>query len=231
MSGKALDRTPSSNRSTKKLRAVSVVCSLTSSWQRWVTENESKQASEPGGWAPPSLGGGKEEPRKTRAPEKAPSIQTQSAGERHAEGPASPGASSGEKGHASEEPLLSPRIQTKQVVKTVSSSVQEKGAGINFLAEKIQKEALPSGEEVDGLLKRRSSPTRRRKCSNVVSSLTNSWKQVEKRLVGDGTERGEETTRSDKEDVQKQESNVLKAEEDDDSEGESVRIKRPPASM
>lgn len=240
MSGKASERKPSSNRSMKKLRAVSMVCNLTSSWQQWVTENENKQASEPSGWAPDSLGGEKEDPRKTWTPKNPPSIQTQSAAKSHMEAPTSQGASGSEKVQTSEEPLLSSRIKTKQVVKTVTSSVQEKGAGVGLLTEKIQKEALPSGEEIDRLLKKRSSPTRRRKCSNVVSSLTKSWKQVEKEknIVkeggggGDGTEKGEEMMRSDKEDGQKQETHILKAEEEDDAEEEeSVRIKRPPVSM
>ncbi|XP_037549020.1 actin binding Rho activating protein b [Nematolebias whitei] len=236
MSGKTSERKPSSNRNMKKLRAVSMVCNLTSSWQQWVTENESKQASEPSGWAPDSLRGEKEEPRKTWTPKKPPSIQTQTAAENHAEAPTSQGASGSEKVQTSEEPLVTSCIKTKQVVKTVTSSVQEKGAGIGLLTEKIQKESLPSGEEIDRLLKKRSSPTRRRKCSNMVSSLTKSWKQVEKKNLvkeggGNGTEKKEEIIRSDKEDVQKQEAHILKAEEEDDSEEESVRIKRPPVSI
>lgn len=236
MSGKASERKPSSSRNMKKLRAVSMVCSLTSSWQQWVTENETKQASEPTGWAPDSLGGEKEEPRKKRAPKKPPVDPTQPATESNANTPTSQEASSSNKEvRTSHDPPLSSRIKTKQVVKTVTSSAQEKSAGIGLLTEKIKKESLPSGEEIDRLLKKKSSPTRRRKCSNMVSSLTKSWKQVEKEkeLVkeggGDGPERGEEKMRLDKEEVLKQD--ISKAEEEDDSEEESVRIKRPQVSM
>lgn len=235
MSGKASERKQSSSRNAKKLRAVSMVCSLTSSWQQWVTENETKQASEPTGWAPDSLGGEKEEPRKKWATKKPPSAPTQPAAESNAETPISHGESSSKKVSTSQDPETSSRIKTKQVVKTVTSSAQEKSAGIDLLTEKIKKESLPSGEEIDRLLKKKSSPTRRRKCSNVVSSLTKSWKQVEKekKLIkeggGDGTDGGEEKMRLDKEEVLKQ--HMSKAEEEDDSEEESVRIKRAQVSL
>ncbi|XP_017285185.2 actin binding Rho activating protein b [Kryptolebias marmoratus] len=236
MSGKASER----NRNVRKLRAVNMVCSLTSSWQQWVTENEKKQASEPSGWAPDSLGGEKEEPRKKWTPKKSLPVHTQAAAESPTEA-TSQGASISEEVTTPDKPLLSSRIKTKQVVKTVTSSVQEKSAGIGLLTEKMKKESLPSGEEIDRLLKKKSSPTRRRKCSNMVSSLTKSWKQMEKERKlaeegggggdGDGTEKGEEKMRLDKEEVRKQETSVSKSEEEDDSEEESVRIKRPQVSL
>uniref|UniRef100_A0A3P8TRE5 Actin-binding Rho-activating protein n=1 Tax=Amphiprion percula TaxID=161767 RepID=A0A3P8TRE5_AMPPE len=152
----------SANKNIKKLRAISAVCSLTSSWQQWVSDNETKQASEPSGWSPASLGGPEEKPKKTWVPKKPP-----------AEAP--------KEAPTAEEAKAEPpsRIKTKQVVKTVTSGVQEKSAGVGLLTEKIQKERPLSGEEIDKLLKKKSSPTRRRKCSNMVSSLTKSWKQVE----------------------------------------------------
>ncbi|XP_035797890.2 actin binding Rho activating protein b [Amphiprion ocellaris] len=155
-------RKASANKNIKKLRAISAVCSLTSSWQQWVSDNETKQASEPSGWSPASLGGPEEKPKKTWVPKKPP-----------AEAP--------KEAPTAEEAKAEPpsRIKTKQVVKTVTSGVQEKSAGVGLLTEKIQKERPPSGEEIDKLLKKKSSPTRRRKCSNMVSSLTKSWKQVE----------------------------------------------------
>uniref|UniRef100_A0A3Q3JGF1 Actin-binding Rho-activating protein n=1 Tax=Monopterus albus TaxID=43700 RepID=A0A3Q3JGF1_MONAL len=90
-------------------------------------------------------------------------------------------------------PQAASRIKTKQVVKTVTSGIQEKSVGISVLTEKIKKESLPSDEEIDKLLKK-SSPTRRRKCSNMVSSLTKSWKQVEntEKLGGPGEGRTSE---------------------------------------
>uniref|UniRef100_A0A3B4ZZE4 Actin-binding Rho-activating protein n=1 Tax=Stegastes partitus TaxID=144197 RepID=A0A3B4ZZE4_9TELE len=169
-------RRPSGNKNIKKLRAISAVCSLTSSWQQWVVDNEAKQASEPSGWAPPSMGGPQDEPRKTHktwTPKKPPPQAPEAP--REAPTPAPQDASMTEQ----VKPEPPSRIRTKQVVKTVTSGVQEKSAGVGLLTEKIQKEHLPSGEEIDQLLKKKSSPTRRRKCSNMVSSLTRSWKQVE----------------------------------------------------
>ncbi|KAM3596678.1 uncharacterized protein V6R79_018876 [Siganus canaliculatus] len=191
--GQASRRKPSTNKNIKKLRTISMVCSLASSWQQWVTENEQKQASEPTGWAPASLGEPEEEPKKTWSPKKHPSIPTQPKEDSQIQniGPgetqktsASPSETQDgatvEDVKISSEPPVASRIKVKQVVKTVSSGAQEKGAGIGLLTEKIAREVLPSEEEIDRLLKKKSSPTRRRKCSNMVSSLTKSWKQVEK---------------------------------------------------
>ncbi|XP_008290603.1 actin binding Rho activating protein b [Stegastes partitus] len=236
-------RRPSGNKNIKKLRAISAVCSLTSSWQQWVVDNEAKQASEPSGWAPPSMGGPQDEPRKTHktwTPKKPPPQAPEAP--REAPTPAPQDASMTEQ----VKPEPPSRIRTKQVVKTVTSGVQEKSAGVGLLTEKIQKEHLPSGEEIDQLLKKKSSPTRRRKCSNMVSSLTRSWKQVETdhraRRDGGGPGGGGETSRTegrghmeaekknlDVEDKQKMDINK---EEQSGSEGDSelaVRIKRPSA--
>lgn len=186
--GQAYQGKSSTNKNIKKLRTVSMVCGLTSSWQRWVTENEKKQASEPSGWAPASLGGPTEEgPKKAWVLKKNPPTHTRptDAAKDHrissgdAQKSSAPhkeirGASKAEVDPSAEPPVGSP-IKVKQAVKTVASGVQEKG----LLTEKIKRESLPSGEEIDRLLRKKSSPTRRRKCSNVVSSLTKSWKRVE----------------------------------------------------
>uniref|UniRef100_A0A8D0D168 Actin-binding Rho-activating protein n=1 Tax=Sander lucioperca TaxID=283035 RepID=A0A8D0D168_SANLU len=184
----ANQRKPSTNKNIRKLRTISKVCSLTGSWQQWVTENEKKQASEPSGWAPSSLGG-----PETKDTTKTEEVKT----------PAEPPSHN----------------KVKQGVKPVTSGVQEKSAGIGLMTERIKKESLPSGEEIDRLLKKKSSPTRRRKCSNMVSSLTKSWKQVEKEQ------------KLDIEDAQTHRTSFLKEAEQNDSEGESesaLRIKRPP---
>ena len=184
-------RKPSTNKNIKKLRTISMVCSLTGSWQQWVTENENKQASEPSGWSPSTLRGPTQERKLKWVPKKHPPTQVQptEASQNHAissedaqktltphketKDPPKP-----EEVKASAEPPS--RIKVKQVVKTVTSGVQEKSAGIELMTERIKKESMPSGEEIDRLLKKKSSPTRRRKCSNMVSSLTKSWKKVEK---------------------------------------------------
>lgn len=240
---KAGERKPSSNKNIRKLRAASMVCSLTSSWQQWVSESEKKQASEPSGWAPSSLGGEPEEPNKKWAPKKPPATQTQPMSEKNAENIISPsqGAPINE-GIQNSEPS---RIKTKQVVKTVSSGIQEKSAGVGLLAEKMKRESLPSDEEIDRLLKKKSSPTRRRKCSNMVSSLTKSWKQVEnERKLGEEGGQGDGHScaqdkggrEREKERINEQAAGtdnmtVSKAGEQSDSEEDSVRIKRPQVSL
>ncbi|MEQ2208035.1 hypothetical protein XENOCAPTIV_023482, partial [Xenoophorus captivus] len=220
-----------------------MVCSLTSSWQQWVTENEKKQASEPSGWAPSSLGGQPEEHKNKWTPKKSLPTQTLLTPESHAGSQISPsqGASIIEGVQTSEEVLLPSRIRMKQVVKTVSSSIQEKCTGVTFLAEKMKRESLPSGEEIDRLLKKRSSPTRHRKCSNMVSSLTKSWKQVENEQKlgkegggpGDGHSCGQDKGGREKENNRINEQDAQtgsEAGEQGDSEKDSVRIKRPQVS-
>lgn len=233
-SGQASQRKASTNKNIKKLRTISMVCSLTSGWQQWVRENENKQATEPSGWAPPSLGGPTVEPKKKWVPKNPPPAQIQppdasqdhvlSSGEDqktltpHKE---TRDASKTEEVETSAEPPVASCIKVKQVVKTVTSGAQEKGAGIGILTEKIQKESQPSDEEIDRLLKKKSSPTRHRKCSNMVSSMTKSWKQMEK-----DPEAEKERVDMTKDD---QTSN-LKEEEQKDCEEESesaMKIKRP----
>ncbi|KAG7501344.1 hypothetical protein JOB18_047101 [Solea senegalensis] len=231
-SRQASQRKTNTSRNIKKLRTVTMVCSLTSSWQQWVSENQEKQANEPSGWAPASLGGPTEEHRKTWVPKKPPPTQVQpktvaqtnmtASGE--ADETSAPHKKTQEVATPTEPPVAS-LIKTKQVVKTVTSGVQEKGMGVGLLAEKIKKDTLPSNEEIDRLLTKRSSPTRRRKCSNMVSSLTKSWRQVEtEHMLGkEGSGHiGDTETHND---------NILKeaGQKDDEGDAESaVRIKRPP---
>ncbi|XP_068603290.1 actin binding Rho activating protein b [Brachionichthys hirsutus] len=251
MSGKqaaqASHRQPPANRNIKKLRA-SMVCSLTSSWQHWAKENEEKQASEPSGWSPSSLGEPTEKPRQTRTLKKKPLDLAESTdSNNHVTHPgeaqqfATPHEETFE---TSDELLVASPIKVRQVVKTVTSGVQEKGAGVGLLAGKINRESLPSNEEIDRLLKKTSSPTRRRKCSNMVSSLTKSWRQVEKGqehgkqgephggygYVGDedngGHPEGKKNTLS-IEETQAHGRSSVKETEDKDSDSEAaVKIKR-----
>nr|XP_046273733.1 actin binding Rho activating protein b [Scatophagus argus] len=251
LASQASQRKPSTNKNIKKLRAVTMVCGLASSWQQWVTENEKKQASEPSGWAPSSLGGPTEEPKKTWVPRKPLPTQKQPTEASknhiiHCSQNTVTQTSKSEEVETSAEPPVASRIKVKQVVKTVTSGVQEKGAGIEILTEKIKRESLPSAEEIDRILKKKSSPTRRRKCSNMVSSLAKSWKQVEKQLqlgkegegpgeghtcVGDKGDSGQPETEGeglDLGDYQIHGTSSLKEAEQKDSEGDSaVKIKRP----
>lgn len=151
------ERKPSANKNIKKLRAISMVCSLTRSWQQWVSENEEKQSSEPSGWAPSYP----EDPKDAR--KDLAKIRPS------------------QKSLPSQVPTnkddVESRIKTGQVLKTVTRDVQERSAGIDFLTKRICKD--PATDEVDKMLSKKGSPTRRRKCSNMVSALTRSWKEME----------------------------------------------------
>uniref|UniRef100_A0A3P9M2W4 Actin-binding Rho-activating protein n=1 Tax=Oryzias latipes TaxID=8090 RepID=A0A3P9M2W4_ORYLA len=230
-------RKPSSSKNIRKLRAAGVVCSLTSSWQQWVSDNEKKQAGEPSGWAPPLLEEQAAKP-KTWFPRKPPSTQTQKTSESLVAQTQNPQGSSnsGEVKNSSQ-----PCVKTKQAVKT--ASLQEKGASIGPLTETMKMESLPSGEEIDKLLRRKSSPTRRRKCSNTVSSLTKGWKQMEseQRLSKDeggpveehkrGAEQESRDAGSETSHVEDAQTRVTNISEDvNHSDEEAVRIKRPQVS-
>lgn len=264
----AIQRKPSTNKNIKKLRTLSMVCGLTRSWQQWVTENEDKQSSEPSGWDPSYTIGPAEEPKKPDGTETLWSAkkthskpnQPTAVSQNHTTdskmtqktSPPTPLQQSNDASQGEGETSAAQAIKTKQVVKTVTSGVQEKSAGIGFLTKRITKEALPSVEHTDRMLSKQSSPTRRRKCANMVSSLTQSWNKMEKegKLVTVGGGRGERYTCS----VDTEESGYSVAEErtleteggqtdrpgpareayDKDSpEGnsEGVKIKRPSVPM
>ncbi|KAM9838996.1 actin binding Rho activating protein b [Aulostomus maculatus] len=240
--GQGSQRTPSTNKNIKKLRTISKVLSLTSSWQQWVTDNETKQASEPSGWSPSWIG--EEEPKKTWVPRKSFPGQKQKASQEKSQDAAKP-----EEVTVSAEPLVVSPIKTKQVVKTVTSGVQDKGAGIELLAERIKREALSSAEEIDRILKKHS-PTLRRKCSNMVSSLTKSWKQVESEQKSgkegdvkdghtsdvDGGDRGHPEVGKESLDMKDTQTSMMisvREAEQKGSDGDSesaVKIRRPPVT-
>ncbi|KAG1971970.1 Costars domain-containing protein [Pimephales promelas] len=129
-----------------------MVCSLTRSWQQWVSENEDKQASEPSGWAP----GDPKDSGNIRPSQKSPPRQDLT--------------------NKNQDDVES-RIKTGQVLKTVTRDVQERSAGIDFLTKRICKD--PVTDDLDKMLSQKGSPTRRRKCSNMVSELTRGWKEME----------------------------------------------------
>ncbi|KAL0962475.1 hypothetical protein UPYG_G00340530 [Umbra pygmaea] len=185
---------PSNNKNMKKLRTICMVSSLTQSWQKWVSELEDKQAKEPVGWSPDSLrelwGDSANKPSYTRlgtwekkgCPSQNPAVATNlpaphintSAAQQKSRGSLLLPQPEGKR----KNPLLpgETSIKTKQVVKTVTSRIQEKSTGVAFLTERICKEAQQPGEEIDKILKKRVSPTLRRKCTKV-SELTRSWKE------------------------------------------------------
>ncbi|XP_055081374.1 actin binding Rho activating protein b isoform X1 [Periophthalmus magnuspinnatus] len=232
------------NKNIKKLRAVSMVCSLTSSWQQWVTDNETKQASEPSGWAPSWLGDPNKEPKKTWTPKKIAQEDVKKQDNDLDNGiPAEKllnTSKTEDEANIAELVVASP-IKTKQVEKTITSVAKEKSIGIGVLTEKITKESLPSNEEIDKLLKKKSSPTRRRKCSNMVSSLTKSWKQVEGTVTdGTGAKDGEilnvevdgEQAKADVKGKERiEEVNEVKQNEKEEEEESAVKIKRPSVTL
>ncbi|XP_027004292.1 actin binding Rho activating protein b [Tachysurus fulvidraco] len=162
-------RKPSANKNIKKLRTLTVVCNLARSWQQWICENEEKQASEPTGWAPDSIDKDKAEKQE---PKKPASIEKKT-----------------KTSQDNESGTEDSRIKTKQVVKTVTRDVQEKGAGIEFLTNRICKD--PAEEELDRMLKK-TSPTLRRNCSNMVSELKQGWKVAGNERNSENQENAEE---------------------------------------
>ncbi|CAL1583469.1 unnamed protein product [Knipowitschia caucasica] len=207
------------NKNIKKLRTVSLVCGLTSSWQRWVSDNETKQAKEPSGWAPSWLDPDTE-PKKTWTPKKIEEDQT-TEDDKERDGSTLDGSvaiesstktSNNKGGGEIEEP-----IKTKEVEKTITSAATEKS--ITIVSDK---ELLPSNDQIDKLLKTGNSPTPR------------SWKQ-EEGAVDDGQilnsddckyeakdQRKREETRGTEQDEEEEEDK-----EEEEEEESVMKIKRP----
>ncbi|XP_066434185.1 actin-binding Rho-activating protein [Eleutherodactylus coqui] len=150
-------------RVVRKIKTAALVSSLTRGWQQWAAEHSTKQAQEPSGWAP---GDGdlqstleKTKPTIVTEPKKESICTSENATKTH--------------------------IKTKAVTKSFSSKAQERGNDIGSLTERYEKEPctqIHSKYEdtmLDKLLRSQASPTRRRKCSNLVSQLTKGWKQME----------------------------------------------------
>lgn len=150
-------RKASVNKNIKKLRTISAVCSLARSWQKWVSENEEKQATEPSGWAP-----GDPDPPPAEKKKVVPKVASVKL--------------------ASEADDMG-SIKTRQVVKTVQSSAQERSAGVGMLAERLGRDPT-AGNEVDRLLSRNRSPTRRR-MEGTISHATKNLKETSQRKRSD----------------------------------------------
>ncbi|XP_069815961.1 actin-binding Rho-activating protein [Dendropsophus ebraccatus] len=174
----APNETKTIQRVVRKIKTATLVSSLTKGWQQWASEHSTKQAQEPTGWTPGeadlpknhiSTLEVKTKPVVVAEPKKDATCPLEDVAETH--------------------------IRTKAVTKSFSSKAQERGMDIGSLTEKYEKD--PSSQihskyedsAVDKLLQ--ASPTRRRKCSNLVSQLTKGWKQME----NDGEET-EEASRS-----------------------------------
>ncbi|KAM9308790.1 actin-binding Rho-activating protein [Gastrophryne carolinensis] len=156
-------------RAVRKIKTAALVSSLTRGWQQWAAEHSTKQAQEPSGWSP----GTEDEETKTHKTtlqvKLKPTVVTEA------------------KNEATLEECEETHIKTKLVTKSFLSKAQEKGMDISSLAEKYEKEPQKNVDfMVDKLLQSNVSPTRRRKCSNLVSELTKGWKQIEQ--DGEATE-------------------------------------------
>nr|XP_060631752.1 actin-binding Rho-activating protein [Anolis sagrei ordinatus] len=176
--------TTAAKRAIKKIRTASLVISLARGWQQWATDHNTKQAQEPSGWlpneeTPPSFSppkartfSKKDQPKKDSSFHSKQQILEENGGQSASE---------------SDEALQKLNIRSKEVTKTIVSKVYERGSGVNILSDKYEKDNgctemgsnIKELKDIDKLLSSKMSPTRRRKCSNLVSELTKGWKQVE----------------------------------------------------
>ncbi|KAM6214169.1 actin-binding Rho-activating protein [Rhynchocyon petersi] len=193
----------------RKVRTATLVINLARGWQQWANENSTKQAQEPAGWLP----GGNQDPKPVMHPtpmQKDQSVQKSAA--QQPDGQSSEGA-----------PEISP-IKRKEVTKTVVTKAYERGGDMSHLSHRYEDSDLSGpgqpGDDIDRILHSHGSPTRRRKCGNLVSELTQGWREVEQE---------EPTWRSDSLDTEDS-GYGGEAEERPEHQGEQVactRIKRP----
>ncbi|XP_066235447.1 actin-binding Rho-activating protein [Saccopteryx leptura] len=161
----------------RKVRTATLAIQLARGWQQWANENSARQAQEPAGWLP---GETSDPPRDTKpvihptSPQKAQgapkslSLKPEGRGDRQ----------------SSEEATDVSHIRRKEVTRTVVSKAYERGGDVSHLTHKYEKDsgAPEPGQpedDVDRILHSRGSPTRRRKCSNLVSELTKGWTEMD----------------------------------------------------
>ncbi|XP_042317390.1 actin-binding Rho-activating protein [Sceloporus undulatus] len=171
-------------RAIKKIRTASLVISLARGWQQWATDHNTKQAQEPSGWAPNEEKTPRFPPQKNRTFLKKDQLKNDTQLPPKQQILKENGEQSAIE---SEEALQKLNIRSKEVTKTIVSKIYERGSGVNLLSDKYEKdnECTETGnsvkelKDIDKLLSSKMSPTRRRKCSNLVSELTKGWKQME----------------------------------------------------
>lgn len=169
-------------RAIKKIRTASLVISLARGWQQWAREHHTKQAQEPTGWVP-----NEDKPPSTPSNERPfPKPSTILVKEDQAKDVSSKEDGEGSPSE-SNEALQKLHIRSKEVTKTIVSKIYERSSGVNLLSDKYEKDngcaeadnSTVDPKGIDKLLSGKMSPTRRRKCSNLVSELTKGWKQME----------------------------------------------------
>ncbi|XP_036120018.1 actin-binding Rho-activating protein [Molossus molossus] len=161
----------------RKIHTATLVINLARGWQQWANENSTRQAQEPAGWLPGGTQDPPQDPKPVTHPvphqnapsaPKPPSLQPEGRGDRQSSGGA---------------PEVS-HIKRKEVTKTVVSKVYERGGDVSHLSHRYEKDGgTPEPgrpeDDIDRILHSHGSPTRRRKCSNLVSELTKGWKEME----------------------------------------------------
>uniref|UniRef100_A0A6J0SRX1 Actin-binding Rho-activating protein n=1 Tax=Pogona vitticeps TaxID=103695 RepID=A0A6J0SRX1_9SAUR len=168
-------------RAIKKIRTASLVISLARVWQQWATDHNTKQAQEPSGWVP-------NEEKTPSIPSKEIIFPKKDLPKNEAQllsNPQVPNQNGEPNSSESNEALQKLNIRSKPVTKTVVSKIYERGSGVSLLSDKYEKDNESTemdkkgSRDIDELLSSKMSPTRRRKCSNLVSELTKGWKQIE----------------------------------------------------
>lgn len=222
-------------RAIKKIRTASLVISLARGWQQWATDHNTKQAQEPSGWVPneekpPSIPSKEIFPKKDLAKDEAQFPSELQVLKQNGE----------PNPDESNEALQKLNIRSKQVTKTVVSKIYERGSGVSLLSDKYEKDNESTdmdkkgSSDIDQLLRGKMSPTRRRKCSNLVSELTKGWKQIEQEDKTQELERQNYHSDSlDTEDSGYEGDMEDKLDADNSSQEipSTIRIKRPTSSL
>ncbi|XP_003782461.1 actin-binding Rho-activating protein [Otolemur garnettii] len=162
----------------RKVRTATLVINLARGWQQWANENSIKQAQEPSGWLP----GGTQDP--PQAPKPTVTYRTHHQNSQSAAKSSSPKPEGHGDGQSSDEATAISHIKKKEVTKTVVSKAYERGGDVSHLSHRYEKDgATPDPgqpeHDLDRILHSHGSPTRRRKCANLVSELTKGWKVME----------------------------------------------------
>uniref|UniRef100_UPI00358F8377 actin-binding Rho-activating protein n=1 Tax=Myxine glutinosa TaxID=7769 RepID=UPI00358F8377 len=152
----------------RKIRCISLVNGLTKGWQRWAKEHSGKQAAAPSGWTP-------EEPHDDVSTVRDQQLvsDTSEAPDVHVEDMMS-------------EQCSIIRCSTNSIkVQAANVAVKSRDRDVvGFLASRFeQSEDLGETESPVkdrlSLLTSNQSPTRRRRCSGIVSELARGWKEME----------------------------------------------------
>ncbi|KAM8811764.1 actin-binding Rho-activating protein isoform 2-T2 [Eudromia elegans] len=183
-------RAPPATRAVHKIRTASLVVSLARGWQQWASDRNIKQAQEPTGWVP-SREEDSAQLQQERSHEKwpIPSVKRlQMEDDETSSAKESVTIGDNEKNsRESDEALKKLNIRCKEVSKTVVSKAYERGGDISLLSDRYERDNSSSettklkeeSSAIDKILSGKLSPTMRRKCSNLVSELSKSWKVME----------------------------------------------------